>query len=245
MAMTPALPKIKNTNQGTENYRPMKKTISINPLCEFLIASDRRKKSIIKNQKNPPVLMVAPYATARSRITKFFTNDFSEAEILSGIRTLENKANCDTDYQKRDRSNSIEALRKFLQLQFPKNFKKLKCSFSKEKVKEVNVDNISIRVSPDIIIRWQENGQKYIGGIKFHISKGKPFEHTQCIFAANLVRHFIEERVATKEEIVVTEYCLSVDIFGDRVCSASKNKKDFLLNLLNTCKEISTIWDAA
>lgn len=222
-----------------------KNTISINPLCEFLSASERRKQTIIKNVKKPKTMMIAPYPTARSRIVRFFKNNFKEEEIISGIDHLQYKKGCDTPFKIRDRENSIEALRKFLRIQFPQDFQKIKCTFSKERSKEIDFNDIIIRVSPDIIIRWEEDGQKFIGGIKFHISKGNIFDYQTSSFAAGLVQLFLEEKIATEDEIVVGSHCLSIDIFGERTCSAPLNKEEFIKKLTATCKEISVLWEVA
>lgn len=224
----------------------MNKFISINPLCEFATTdSESKKKSIIRNQKKPSTFKVAPYSSARAKIKRFFEYGFSEDEIIAGIQHIQDRPNCDTDFKKRDRANSIEALRRFLEIQFPDNFRQLKCTFSRNRNKEMNCNGISIHVAPDIIIRWEEDGKKYIGGIKFHIAKGKPFTYSQCTFAAGVIEYFIKTQIASEDEIVVGEYCLSIDVFGQRVCSSPTDKEAFEDALYAACGEIDSLWDAA
>ena len=51
-------------------------SISINPFSEFLTANAGRKKTIIKQQKNPRTYIVAWYRTARGALIDFFRKDF-------------------------------------------------------------------------------------------------------------------------------------------------------------------------
>lgn len=222
----------------------MKYTISINPLCDFIAGSQRKKASIVRSQKNPSKFMVARYRTAKTRMTRFLKNGFSYQDILSGITDLQAK-HCETDFQKNDRKASIDALRLFLELQFPKDFKKLKCSFSTDKRKEIEVNDVAIIVAPDLILRWEENGQKYIGGIKFHISKSNVFDYGKASFAAGLINLYLQNVIANDDEIVVPDHCLCVDVFGTRICSTPQDEKAFLDVLNSACLEIKKLWNAA
>lgn len=222
----------------------MEYKISINPLCDFVVGSTRKKASIIRSQKQPSTFMVARYRTAKTRMSKFFKNGFSYQDIISGINDLQAK-HCVTEFQKSDRRTSIEALRLFLELQFPNKFKELKCSFSTDKRKELDFSGVSIIVAPDLILRWEENGQKYIGGIKFHISKSNIFDYNKASFAAGLINLYLKDVVAAPDEMVVDDFCLCVDVFGTRICSTPQNKNTFIETLENACREIKNLWEAA
>lgn len=216
----------------------------MNPLCDFVTGSTRKKASIIRSQKKPVTFLVARYKTAKTRMSRFLKNGFAYQDILSGINDLQAK-HCVTDFQKSDRKTSIEALRLFLELQFPDKFKKLKCSFSTDKRKELDFNGVSITVAPDLILRWEENGQKYVGGIKFHISKSNIFDYNKASFAAGLINLYLNDVIATSNEIVVEDFCLCVDVFGTRICSTPKNKDTFIEILENACIEIKELWKAA
>ncbi len=70
----------------------MNKFISINPLCQFATTtSERKKKSIIKDQKKPSTYKVASYSTARARMKRFFEYGFSKNEIIAGIEAIQNR----------------------------------------------------------------------------------------------------------------------------------------------------------
>jgi len=215
--------------------------ISLNPLAEFVFASDRKRDSIIRRQKKPLKIMVARYTTARARMKKFFKEGFSKEVIAKGIDVLQGRLPV-TDFQKSDRKNSIEALRKFLKLQFPNDFQNLKCSFSTKRNKHMLVNGVRVRVAPDLILRGVKNGRPFIGGIKFHISKGQQFTREEALFAATALKLFLINQIATEEEIVNPKYCLSVDVFGERITPAIENHIKIKKQIELACEDIITRW---
>lgn len=218
-------------------------TISINPFAEFITSTSEAKKlGIIKQSKKHVTFIVAPYRTARTRMQKFFKNGFDKSEILNGISLLQTR-NPLTDYSKRDVKNSIEALRQFLTIQFPPSLGKLKCSFSSAEEKEVTVNGVRIKVAPDLIIRWEEKGQKYIGAVKFHISKSGQFDIETSTFAAIGIHQLLEKKVKAPDEIVHPLYCLSVDIFACRVTSVPRRMVQFKNRFLHACLELKLLWN--
>jgi len=85
-------------------------TISINPIAEFTTATPGKKRSIVKQQLNPPKVLIARYRTARASMLKSIKNGVSEKEVLAGIERLQGRVPA-TDFQRSDIKNSIEALR--------------------------------------------------------------------------------------------------------------------------------------
>lgn len=215
--------------------------ISLNPLAEFVFASDRRKDSIIRQQKRPVEFIIARYATARARMKRFFKEGFSKEEIVKGIEVLQGRMP-HTDFQKNDRRNSIEALRTFLMLQFPNDFQNLKCSFTTERNKHMLVNRVRVRVAPDLILRGTKDGQPFIGGIKFHISKSQQFDREEALLAAAALKLFLINEIATEEEIVNPKYCLSIDVFGERITPAPDNHIRIAKQIEKACDEIKTRW---
>jgi hypothetical protein len=217
--------------------------ISVNPLAEYVTATTGRKKTIIKQQKNPPAFIIVRYATAKSNMKKFFKNGFSEDEIINGIKFLQGKITL-TDFQSNDRKNSIEALRTFLKLRFPLNFRNLKCSFLIIKKKVMLIEEVNVRVAPDIVLIGEKNGITFYGGIKFHISKGQTFDNYSSLCAATAVKLFLKNEVAKEGEIVDPDYCLSIDVFGERVTPAPKDHSEIEMKLMDACKEIKSLWNS-
>jgi len=214
--------------------------ISLNPLAEYVFASDSRRETIIRQQKKPQKIMIIPYSTARARMRKFFKDGFSYEAIISGIEYLQGKKP-EKDFWKNDRKNSIEALRTFITLQFP-SFKNLKCSFTTKNNKFIFIDDVEIRIAPDLIIRGIKEGQPFIGGIKFHISKGQQFDRDKALLAATALKLFLLKNEATEEEYVDPNFCLSVDVFGERIAPAPKNHIGYEEKIKEACRDLKNRW---
>lgn len=65
--------------------------ISVNQLADFTKGTEAKKKSIIKQQKNPNPIIVARYATAKAGIRKTIAVRGDINPILQGIEKLKNK----------------------------------------------------------------------------------------------------------------------------------------------------------
>lgn len=215
--------------------------ISINQLCDFISASERKKISILKSQKYPSPFITTRYKTARNCMKKFIKNSFSYAEIFEGIEKLRSKQ-CNTNHQKEDRDNSIAALEQFLNIKFPDYFKDKLFTFPKVEQSYIIVNDVKVIISPDIILSWVVDGSTYVGGIKFHISKSNIFDYEKASFSANMVRLYLEE-VNNSFGQIDENFCLCVDVFGFRVCSSPKNGLSCNVKLDKACAEIHNMWE--
>lgn len=220
----------------------MEKNISINQLAVFIPAEEGKRLTIIKQQKKPNTFKVAPYSTARSSMKNFVKNGFSIESIRFGVEKLQGRQST-SDYQKRDIQNSIEALRKFLELQFPADFKNLKIEFVKTNDGFLALQNLNVIVSPDIIIKGEKNGITFYGGLKFHIAKGKIFTHSESEYAATAIYMFLKQKF--KGESINPNYCLSVEVFGGRITPAPDNPILHISLLKKACIELVKLWEAA
>jgi hypothetical protein len=218
--------------------------IPFKPLTDFVGASDAKKKRIIKDQHKTNRFNFW-YQTAKSAIPKYVTTGFDEDILVHAIEDLQ-RSNPLTNRQRTNRTNSIVALRSFISMQFPSRFSNIKCSFSRKNYPlEYILNNLTVRVSPDVVVRWEENGQKYIGGIKFHIAKGEELNEHKGNLKASLLCDFIDKQVATLDEIVNHEYCFCVDVIHGKIFSAPLNTESDLQKLREACLEITRLWNIA
>ena len=83
--------------------------ISINPLAEFLEASDYRKRTIIKEQLNPDPVRIPYYQRARSSIAKSIMDNGNRTHIEDAKNLLVQKIPV-KNWQRSDKVNSLSAL---------------------------------------------------------------------------------------------------------------------------------------
>ena len=144
--------------------------MSINQMAEFVAASERGKRAIVRKQKHPSTFRVARYATARASFKNYCKNDFDEAILLQGLEKLQNKTPV-SQWAASEKSCSIQAIRGFMQSHFPERFGRIKCSFFTPREKQIRFGGLTLVVAPDLIFRWEEDGTRYIGCLKLRIKQ--------------------------------------------------------------------------
>lgn len=219
--------------------------ISINQFADFSKATDAKKRRIIKQQKEPNKFMVAYYQLAKARMRKVIEKNGDLEPILEGIQELILRKP-EKPRQANDRMVSLEAMKRFINLRLPD----LLCNVPHEVVKKVKIKSIilngvEIIISPDVIIRLELDGKKYIGAVKIHISKNNVFDNEQSRYISSLIFKYLKDVIAKEGEEVLEELCLSIDVFGDKVISVPKNVPNTLKNIEVICEEVKSIWDAA
>ena len=216
--------------------------ISLNQFAEFSKASSAGKARIVKQQVEVNKFLIPWYQLAKVKIKRYFydTNDIQP--ILSGIEILKAK-HAANKRQETDHKVSIEALERIISLQIPKILKDIKYSIIKSEEKSLYIEGVEIKISPEIIIEAEINGQVCYGGLKIHVCKGKPFDQNQSSYVAVLLQKFIEKNVAKESGIVVPELCFCLDVFSNRLLSCPPTDTLLMNEIKNFCFELKKIWD--
>lgn len=217
-------------------------SISINPLAEFIKATDSRKKRIIEQQKNPSPIIVNWYQLAKSRMKKFMINNANYETIEDAILTLKNKKGLN-QRQSIDRQVSLEALERFIKLKIPNVLQEKDIEFYKFSNKSIIYQNIEITVSPDVIFSIKRNGIKHFGAIKLRISKTRPFDNDQQNLIACTINEYLKYNIDDENFVIEPDLCLSLDVFGNGFKALNANSKDSLINYKTYFDEIKKIWN--
>jgi hypothetical protein len=218
--------------------------ISVNQLAEFSGASETSKKRIIKQQLNPDTFRVPRYQLTKARIKKSIELKGDLSPIHEAIKILESKQ-ATTDWQINDKKVSLEALTRFIKIKLPSLLRNLNFQVIKPQNKSVELREVDVIVAPEIVIKGKMNGQTVIGGIKLHISKTKPFDLTKSQYVASIIYKYLQDRVATKEEVVVPQLCICLDVFNERLVSAPDDVEEVIKQVRFFCDEIKSIWEKA
>ena len=216
--------------------------ISINQLATFSRGTDAKKKTIVKQQKNPPKVLVARYGLAKARIRKAIANYGNIQPILDGIKELKSRTLV-KPLEIADRSVSIEAMERFIKMKLPSFLNENVYEvLKKPKINSFKVADVEIIVSADLIIKVYIDGQPFLGGVKLHIAKGDIFEREQAKYVSTCLYLYLDQMFENSDIIVLPELCLSVDVFADSFFSAPKNLEKTLEDIETMCLEIKRIW---
>lgn len=217
-------------------------TMSINQMAEFVDASERGKRSIVRKQKKPSTFRVARYATVRASIKNYCKNGFDGTILQQGLTKLQTKTPL-SKWAISEKECSIKAIRNFIQSHFPQRFGRVKCSFFAPTEKQMRFDQLTIIIAPDLIFRWEENGIHYIGCMKLRIKKESADFGVYRRIASLLA--FYLKRIASEGEVVVNDYCLCINVMDDNITPAPKNIESDITDLQEAGEQIVELWKVA
>jgi len=217
--------------------------ISANQLAEFYSATNSSKRRIINQQLNPNKLLIPWYQSAKSSIKKYLKNIDNTLPIEKGIELLLNKVP-QNSRQNIDRRVSIEALNQLKSFAFPKLLRDIDFEIIQPTTKHISFNNVDIKVSPDVVLKGYYNGMVVYGAVKIHICKSKPFSLEQGNLVSTLIYKYLTKEVARKDEMVLPELCLCLDIFANRITQASVYNRSQVLAIKTICEQLKSLWAA-
>lgn len=218
--------------------------ISINPMAEFFEATNPRREKIIKEQLDPDPVRVPYYQLVRARMTSCLLSSGDMSDIEDAESILKSRKPEKRTWRFYDRDNSLLALKCFKQLTIPEMILNNELERVTTKEKYFPIYGVNIKVSPNLIFRTKIDGQKVIGAIKFHVSKGKPFSRKQSALVAQILNQFLSNFVVQEDEVVDPQLCICIDPFAGTTISAFNKINVDMKELKSICSEIiPAIWD--
>ncbi|MDD7913593.1 hypothetical protein [Polaribacter ponticola] len=219
--------------------------ISINQFVDFSKGTDSKKKRIIRQQKEPNKFMISLYQTPRASIKKSLSNNGDKNPIIEGLQRLKDKVPI-KPRQVLNKTISIEAIQRYMKIKIPKILKSHKLDIIKKpEIKSIFIEGVEILVSPDVIFTMVYDNEKYIGGIKIHISKRNVFELEDSKKVSFLIEKYLKVIEDKYQAKVLPELCFSLDVFDGRMIDAPKNKLFYIEKIKETAREIKSFWKIA
>lgn len=219
--------------------------LSVNQFADFTNATEAAKKRILRQQKEPNKFLVAWYQLPKAKIRKSIEKHGDLEPILNGIAELKLR-NPEKPRQVLDRTVSIEALNRYVNIKLPNLLRTLPYEIIKKvESKSTIFKDIEFIISPDVIFKIKLEGKTYLGAVKIHISKNNVFDKIQSRYVSCLIYKYLKEVVAKDDEEVLEELCLSIDVFGEIIISAPKNLSKSLTEIEVICEEVKSLWNAA
>ncbi len=219
--------------------------ISINQLADFSVASEAKKRRIIRQQKKPNKFLVSWYQLSKSRIKKTLENNCDLTPVIEGIKELVNRKPT-KPRQVLDRQVSIQALERFVNIKLPTLLKDIPYEIIKKvDAKSIIYKGVEIIVSPEVIFKLKIKDKEYLGAVKIHISKNNIFDNNQSRCISSLLYKYLNEVVVKNGEKVMPELCLSIDVFGEKVIPVPRNVEKKLGDIEILCEEVKSLWQVA
>jgi hypothetical protein len=218
--------------------------MSLNKLGEYLTAAmPGRRRSIIKEQREPKDFIVARYAQAEQAIREYFTTHKPNTDQLQrAIASLSTMAHQES-WEGQTADLCIKALISFLNIaeQVPTNgYTPVEGS---NMVPKLNVSGLDISVRPEVLLTDPEDGA-IVGGIKLYLGKTHPLSDDAMTIVSTVLYRYLAETLSD-EARVASENCFVVDVFAGKVVHAPRTYKRNMQHVRAACNEIATLWRAA
>jgi len=216
-------------------------TISLNQFVEAGRSTFNGKIRIVQQQLKVNKLLTPWYQLAKNRIKLYLKNISDFTVLTNAISELKAKVPKD-DKSKNNIAVSIEAIEKVIAAEL-QNVVIQKYDIIDSKIKNLEIGKISINVNPDLIFRYTDQGKIKLGALKFHVSKSNPFDLQQSKRIANILRVFLEEKIAAPNEFVEASSCWSYDIFAERLVHSDQNATVTVAETKDLCLELEDIYN--
>jgi hypothetical protein len=226
-----------------------KPKISINKLVEFMEALPSRQREIVDNQKNPQANKpkMTWCSRARKAIIQFFADGCaSEAALDEEIERLQAEIEGldEKDPKKLESKTSklqveIDAINSFKGLQTKIGLKKAIFSKVSKKPKYLDIAGVNISVRPEIAIltrRW-----KHIGCLKLYFTKNTRLSQTEADLLCSALHEYVCVHLSP-DRSAIPMACIAIDVFGQKVFSATRKISVYSKKLRDCCQDISEIW---
>lgn len=214
--------------------------MSVNKLGEYMVASPRRRKRIIEDQKEPHDFVVARYRDAEEAIGEYLRDgaedDSCIQEAIQKLQFKPKKSQWDTDTA----GLCNDALEAFLEVvgDIDLDGDALVRDFSRRPLRMVGV---AISVRPEVLLRKKVTGAvSEIGAIKLCFSKNKRLSEESASYIGAILHEYMQS--VYPDLRVIRARCQVVDVFGRKVFEAPRAYKTRLQDVEAACEEIARAW---
>ncbi len=210
--------------------------ISVNKLSEYITALPNRRRTIVKQQKRPPTVIVPYYKEAEKIVVDYLVSFNGDEEWLSTkIQELSDKT-VTSDWEETKRDICIEAVDSFVEFVSDLNFNGLRCVAGEPNPEKLSIEGVQVSVRPEIYL--QDNGGNVKGCVKLVFGKGRELSEDEAKYTGTCLQRWMIEFFSVSEH----KSCFILDIFGGNCHIAPKAYKKRLSDIEAACQEISRAW---
>jgi hypothetical protein len=209
-----------------------------------MVASPRRRRSIIEDQKRPRGYIVARYTEAQNAIAEYLSQGTQNDEIIyRAIERLNNEVPA-TEWEAERNQLCIEALESFLEIGEAIELNGLDALRGEPDPRQLVVAQVAISVRPEVFLRGVDRfGVRTLGAIKLYFAKNTPLTETAALYISTTVHQFVSADLSVEAQ---PDYqrCMVIDVFNQEVYAAPRAYRRRRMDIEAACEEIARAWPA-
>lgn len=211
--------------------------MSITKFAEYVIASPRRRRSILRDQRFPPAFKAATFREAYPAIADVLIRG-GDPDLVDAQLGIWRKRKPTTEFTARCLAHCIDALTAFRALLVKRAFKKFSFALGMSEA-YVDLGGVSLSARPEALVRGPE-----VGAIKIYLSKTMPFTEDakgkpgSASYAAAALHLWAETEFGGAQ----AERCLVVDVFAGQLHTAPVRNISRREDMEAACEEIVAGW---
>jgi len=216
--------------------------ISVNKLGEYMVATPRRRRRIISDQKRPSPFIVPRYTEATEAIVDYLVSSAVDDEVLvEKADTLLSTAG-ETEWQEQTNQLCAEAISCFLDIVDDLPLDDIEIRRGDPNPEQLEIGGVMVSVRPEMVLcRTDRTGSSTVGALKLSFSKTFPLDDISGDYVATIIQRYVTEKIADGRT-VDRSICLVVDVFTGKVYEAPRAYKRRWADLEAAGEEIARAW---
>lgn len=212
--------------------------ISLNKLAEYMVASPRRRRSIITDQKRPPAFKTARYTEAYAAITAYLVGRAEDDSILrDAIGRLQSSTPA-TEWEEQRIADCIEAIEAVAEMDGFSFLSGVDLRLVAQGSSKLIVGGITVSIRPEIeTVATGRDGSTTLGAIKLYISKRTPLNSRTGDYATTLLHQYMSSIGDS-----APRRCVMLDVFAQSTFEAPQHFTNRRRDIEAACSEIRIAW---
>jgi hypothetical protein len=216
--------------------------ISLNKLGEYMVATPRRRRRIVLEQKRPPEFQTARYTEAQDAITSFLANGAGDDSPLADALRRLSEISPRTEWDAQRIQLCTEAIESFMDCDNFGFMGDMTVSAGATDQPKLQVANVSISVRPEILLEGSDRtGERIFGAVKLYIGKTIPLTRESGAYVATTLHQYVDEQFGSKGTAGHRK-CVVLDVFANELYEAPRAFQRRREDIEAACEEISRAW---
>lgn len=220
--------------------------VSARYLAEYMSASERVKRSILRRCKYQSVVPVTQHRDARAIIANHLRLEKDDhAALVDKIDRLSRKI-CDTKFETQQRDHNVDYLRRFLVNLLVDDLGLPKAELVQaRRLEPLVLNGTKVNFTPDLLVRrlTRANTVK-IGAITFRYAKGQLVDPEAALYEAAFGFSYFRTRPFEAQAEPEHKLCIILDQYAGKSHPAPTDAVDRFNNMAAACETIADAWAA-